>query len=432
MSSAESPLNAAHEHAENAHNYTTQGLLIPAAEEHYTAAQGFQACVEQSSDENTKRTLRMLYNDHLKAGKELQRRIAKLREEGKDPAQPQKSSPPRSAALSIPHSTASPPPHSQTRMSDSQATVDESFMLLGQRSDPGDAFNHFWKIMEGMLDNLSQPVAFAAAPLGPFTPGGPARRNGLGREGSSGSDTDLEVPRPSRNSRKYGLVATGFPPKSIMESAVVDLRQELEEVHADGLDELSESFCLIPSSKEPSLNALKQENATLKADVEEMQRRLAATEKMMKARIDQDQRLRDSIVLARKEAQRAMGASHVLQRTGALTSDLSVLNLNAPPVPPPMPGTLNLGRDGRDREPQLLRRVRELEEETRLLRAENEKQKALIVKFRDRWEKLKESAKRKKGAKAAAESEAAAIRDRIDEEPEAEQEQDEQMNKQSP
>lgn len=68
-----------------------------------------------------------------------------------------------------------------------------------------------------------------------------------------------------------------------------------------------------------------------------------------------------------------MGASHVLQRGNPLVSDLSALNLNAPPVPP-MPGALNLGPTGRDREAQLLRRVRELEEEARLLRAENEKQ----------------------------------------------------------
>lgn len=430
MSATGSPLNAAHEHAENAHNYTTQGLLIPAAEEHYAAAQGFLTCIEQSNDENTKRTLRMLYNDHCKAGKELQRRIAKLREEGKDPAQPQKPLPSRSAVPSIPRSTASPPPHSHPRMSDSQATVDESFMVLGQRSDPGDAFNQFWKIMEGMLDNLSQPAAFAAAPLGPSAAGAQSRR-GLGREGSSSSDTDFEDSKASRISRKFGSGVTRFPPKPIMESTVIDLRQELEEVHADDLDELSESFCLIPSSKEPStVTTLKQENASLKAEVEEMQQRLASTEKMLKSRMEQDQRLRDSIVLARNQAQRAMGASHVLQRGNPLVSDLSALNLNAPPVPP-MPGGLNLGPTGRDREAQLLRRVRELEEEARLLRAENEKQKALIVKFRERWEKLKESAKRKKNAKAAAESEATAIRDRIEEEPEAEQEQDEQMNKQS-
>lgn len=87
----------------------------------------------------------MLHNEHMKLGKDLQRRIAKLREENKDPALPQK--PTRtassnanagpsslSAAVPPPQPVPSPPPNSQgNRLSDSQQTVDESFMLLGQR-----------------------------------------------------------------------------------------------------------------------------------------------------------------------------------------------------------------------------------------------------------------------------------------------------------
>lgn len=49
----------------------------------------------------------------------------------------------------------------------------------------------------------------------------------------------------------------------------------------------------------------------------------------------------------------------------------------------------------------------------------------MIARFRERWEKLKESAKRKKDAKAAAEVTKAGVRERIEEEPEAEQELDE-------
>lgn len=49
----------------------------------------------------------------------------------------------------------------------------------------------------------------------------------------------------------------------------------------------------------------------------------------------------------------------------------------------------------------------------------------MIAKFRERWEKLKDSAKRKKEAKAAAEIASTGIRERIVEEPEAEEELDE-------
>lgn len=51
-------------------------------------------------------------------------------------------------------------------------------------------------------------------------------------------------------------------------------------------------------------------------------------------------------------------------------------------------------------------------------------QQAMIRKYRERWEKLKESAKRKKEAKAAAVAAASPVRERIIEEPEAEEELD--------
>lgn len=46
----------------------------------------------------------------------------------------------------------------------------------------------------------------------------------------------------------------------------------------------------------------------------------------------------------------------------------------------------------------------------------------MIAKFRERWEKLKESAKRKKDAKANAEASKSAVAERIDEDPEGEAE----------
>ena len=70
-----------------------------------------------------------------------------------------------------------------------------------------------------------------------------------------------------------------------------------------------------------------------------------------------------------------MGASmHAAQRTGQSTFDLGSLNLNLVPAPPPVvPISTN-----RDREAQLSRRVKELEEELRGMRVENEKQVGVL------------------------------------------------------
>jgi hypothetical protein len=67
-----------------------------------------------------------------------------------------------------------------------------------------------------------------------------------------------------------------------------------------------------------------------------------------------------------------MGASTVMSRQSGQQPvvDLSALNINIPAVPTPVTA-LNVGRD---RETQLLSRIRELEEEVRNVRTENEKQ----------------------------------------------------------
>jgi len=349
----------------------------------------------------------------------------------------QKPIPPRPSSVPThlaPRASPSPPPHMRGRMTDSQHTVDESFMLLGQQSaDAGDAFNQFWKAMEA-LDHMSQPVAFATARLG-FSE---SSQRVLGREGSNSSDTDMEESGRSRRAFTRGQPKTLSPDASFATAvdgetgrdmaksyrnsqSVIDLRNEFDEIAEEDYDS-SDSFCMIPSKSEPSSSTLKKENASLRAEVQAVQKQLEAAERTLKLRKEQDQQLRDNIAVARREAHRAMGASLVGQRPGQSTFDLNSLNLNLLPTPSPLVPP----NPGRDRETQLMRRVKELEEEVRTVRVENEKQKAMIAKFRERWDKLKESAKRKREAKAAADIQSSPVHERIDEEPEAEAEQDEE------
>lgn len=78
-----------------------------------------------------------------------------------------------------------------------------SLIQTFNQSDPGDAFNLFWKTTEGMLHNLSQPVAFATAPLYPEY-SLPAKRR-LKRDGNSSSETDLDDSLTTRLKRNLGL-----------------------------------------------------------------------------------------------------------------------------------------------------------------------------------------------------------------------------------
>ncbi|KAF8626064.1 hypothetical protein AX15_005100 [Amanita polypyramis BW_CC] len=351
----------------------------------------------------------MLYNDHVKAEKELQRKIEKLKQEGKDPNLPHKQErpiPPPIRGLqldgvqSTQGSTSSPPP--SRPMID---TVDESFMLLGgQRSDPGDAFNQFWNIMQGMLDNLSQPVAFASVPLGMEDTSIPPKST---PRQDDNSDTEIDEPIFARLSRRIGIGRE--PPKP---SSVSDRRMPLSSDDFEDVDDFLEedSFYLVPTNPGIPPAVLGRENAKLKSEMESMRKRCEAMERVIQMRKEQDLQLRDSIFQATREAQRALSASTMASRPGV---DLSGLNINVPPVP--LPG-INTGREA-----QYLRRIKELEEEIRTLRMENEKNKTMITKYKERWEKLKESAKRKKEAKGSG---IASVKERIVEEPEAEEELD--------
>jgi hypothetical protein len=129
-----------------------------------------------------------------------------------------------------------------------------------------------------------------------------------------------------------------------------------------------------------------------------------------------------------------MSASGMLPRQ---PGDANALNFGkvpqAAPAPPAKP----------NREAQYTKRIKELEDELRNVKAENEKnvsltclatggkllirfflKKLMIVKFRERWEKLKESAKRKKEAKSSGDSGTSVRNQKIVEEPEAEEELD--------
>nr|GAT61232.1 predicted protein [Mycena chlorophos] len=291
-------------------------------------------------------------------------------------------------------------------MSDSQGTVDESFMLLGgQRSDPGDAFNQFWNIMQGMLDNLSQPaVAFASAPLGIPEAKSATAEAFVRQDGNLSSDTDLEEPMVARFARRLGMSGDGRRSLSSLKPKASTLREpDIDDDDFEEGDHLTESFFLIPSGSDtaPGPSSLKQDNATLKLEVDALKKRLEAAEHALQVRREQDVQLRDSIFLATKEAQRAMGQSILLPSSSIMRE---------------MPGSKT------GREAQYARRVKELEDEVRTIRTENDKQKAMIRSYQEKWTKLKESAKRRKAAAAAdaVKPSTSLARTQIPEEPEPE------------
>lgn len=153
-------------------------------------------------------------------------------------------------------------------------------------------------------------------------------------------------------------------------------------------DELSGSFFLIPTGSEASPAALKNENTTLKAEIVSLKNRLETTERVLKLRREQDVHLRDSVFQATREvslfyfirspavhlwclkAQRALGASSMFPRPPQ-PPDFNNLNMNVPAIP--IPG-INTAREA-----QYAKRIKELEEELRLMKVENDKNVSFVL-----------------------------------------------------
>jgi len=286
-------------------------------------------------------------------------------------------------------------------MVDSQNTGDESFMLLGQRSEPGDIlFNQFWKVTTDLLENISQPVAFASAPI--RYPPTPRKETGMEPENERGIASRLSGFSKRLVENSY-QIATGTQRPQATSSSLQD---DLDEVLADDDDDLAESFFVIPSGDEKQ--KLRKENAAMKAEISTLQNKLSEVNAILKMRQDKDNVLRDNILHARREAQRVMTASAVGQQTPRQLAPPDLGSLSIPPSA------------SRERETQLNKRIKELEEDVKVLKVENESQKQMIVRFRERWAQLKESMKRKKEAKAAAAASSSPVRERIVEDPQGE------------
>ncbi|KZT54591.1 hypothetical protein CALCODRAFT_499657 [Calocera cornea HHB12733] len=303
----------------------------------------------------------------------------------------------------------------------------ESFMMLAG-SDPSDPFNQFWTILQGMLENFSAPVAWATVPLN----GEPAPERLVASGSMSGSRT-----RASGNVRP--------PPAHLANS------DDSETFSDDGDDDF---YLVMPAS--PNSNAadgshsypparvrtqeeLYYENIALKQTVDTLSHQLQAAEQALRQKqaaeqanvrrlqgslLDVRQLMQASILGMQQGAGAAVASPTATQRERELRpSDTGAVSPRLPPksalsrtesagnvsVPTAKEADEQREKDAekekKKREEELegmRQKLKDAEEEATRLRIENEKNMADAKKYRDRWDKVKEAAKKKKEAKEAA------------------------------
>ncbi|CAI2173096.1 1577_t:CDS:10 [Funneliformis geosporum] len=252
--------------------------------------------------------------------------------------------------------------------SSSSEKIEESYMMLKGNNestddDEADPFNKFWDIVEGLVQKISNPVAFATVPL-----------NGA----YSRASLDQNTIQPSLPIR-YNTVNENIVDDSkveelsaaMMESFYIipkDQRPNSRTGKPPQTSSSSSPSTPIPSESKDSTKTLEEysiENKQLKTIIDKLSKRMLSYEKAA----EENNMLKSSILQFKNDVQKQAKRIKVKQ-----TSPESSTVGNA----------------------HLQKRIKELEEENRVLKSERDKQNELIVKYKDRWEKLKESAKKKR------------------------------------
>ncbi|CAO3584691.1 unnamed protein product [Absidia cylindrospora] len=214
---SEAPVNAGHTYANAAEEYEDKELWSKAIEAHQNAAEQFRKALEYTQDAETVKSLRLLMANHTRRIKDLERKVAKAKSEQQqlEKQQQQQQQRERQKQQNQPIDTVynqqliSGHSNSQNTLGKNDinmhgllnalpgmtspttggsaslrgrvdknkvnelshhGTIGESYALLSTDNyddddDASDPFNKFLQVVETLVDQLSNPVAFASAPL---------------------------------------------------------------------------------------------------------------------------------------------------------------------------------------------------------------------------------------------------------------------------
>ncbi|CAG8630745.1 12749_t:CDS:10 [Ambispora gerdemannii] len=474
----ETPVNAAHAYANAAEEYEEKEQWSKAMEAHFRAAEQFLLAMNYTSNPEAVRTLKLLYANHTRQGKELKRRLSKQSQSsphqkqeqfsssisGADGQQQQSSSSSssrskaqnsssyqaqinnsnnnnqidqsgRQNSSSSAHrlhkqqqrqmeklqqtsrsntsnyanrrikdyqlesnsssSTLGVPPRDNIASSMSPlnnstvSSVEESYMVLRGNNDSADdddadPFNKFWQIVESLVSKVSNPVAFATVPL-----------NGTDtlsltdpRLLSDSTAVDVSIPSENKLNGRTIIESKidGAASTTMMESFFII--PDKKPRSSDTFHKPQQTLSTTTSGKKkaaPTINKTIEEyaleNQQLKIIVDKLSKQMLDYEKAA----EENSMLKSSIMQFKSDVEKQ---AKRIKHSQELRASVMVRQLS------PESSTVSHSN-------YLQRRIKELEEELRLVKLDNEKQKASEAKYRERWEKLKESAKKKRSEKQA-------------------------------
>ncbi|KAK3815229.1 MAG: hypothetical protein J3Q66DRAFT_206297 [Benniella sp.] len=327
--------------------------------------------------------------------------------------------------------------------SSSSTMIEESFTVIKNRAkDKSDPFYKFWEAVEQLVVKISSPVAFTSIPLegdnpmlsnspsmdDPLTTDAPfAVQGGNASLASSGvkasqTTTTSSSTGPSSQSRS-SKSRSGHDPSSMHESFFIidspsSSSSQLKSSHPRSRSE-SNSKMMASSSRRAndstaaaSRNSSKTleeyaiENQQLKMTLDKLSRRNMKLEKNLEGQMQMSVWAKD----VQRSAMQLVGQDVLRSNIVHSIMDLSAASLNLP-RPQAIAGSTHqtpvssassqiiTGTPINTNDPATMQaRLKELEEEVIKLRLENAKLGSSMKKYKQRWEDLKESAKKRRNA----------------------------------
>ncbi|KAI8048437.1 hypothetical protein BDF21DRAFT_433398 [Thamnidium elegans] len=339
-------VNTGHELANKAEHFEEREDWYNAILSHDKAAIEFENALKDANDIQTQNTLQLLTRTHLRKSKELQRKLSRVKETTFDMRKLEQE------IYAIQKHELGPNIVNQP--------ITESFALLPNEDDDSeDPFNKFWGVVEPMMNKLSNPVAFASAPL-----------------------HENDDPTPivqQRFTEIYGTAINEEESNRIeqeMSSIIESFFSYKEDDHEDTTKLQSNSKHSIDEPRDDL-----QENEKLKAQIQQLTGQIQNLEK----KTQDSTLLKNNIAQFKndvhKQALRIIQTQESTIMTRSATTTGSALSKNIRTI-----GTSTA---------EIVNRIKVLEEENRSLRSQNRKQAALMTKYKERWERLKEGAKRR-------------------------------------
>ncbi|KAF9957533.1 hypothetical protein BGZ70_009482 [Mortierella alpina] len=345
---------------------------------------------------------------------------------------------------------------SEASSNSSSAMIEESFTLIKNHvKDESDPFNKFWDAVENLVLKISSPVAFTSIPLDGDDPLNSA--SGLLNSPTSedppllspleapfsiaGVDThrmlegNLKVPRHFPSNSSQSLPRPTKPrvdPSPMQESFFIidspsskNASQSKNPSSRSRSTSASESSThsssspykptssglrkgdLVPRNATKTLEEYAIENQQLKLTLDKLSRRNLKLEKHLEGVMQMSVWTKD----VQRSAMQLIKSQDILRPVKQSIQDLSAdkggasaqraqalaLPATSTPVTPS-----NMASYDQMNPVTMRGRLAELEEEVQKLRLENAKQNSLMKKYKQRWEDLKESAKRRRNAPMAA------------------------------